>query len=422
MPTAVRRKFNKELFDLINVDNGIDKKDAMAAYADMFRLGRCAETGEDFSYRDAMAVPHASEFMPKVITDIGREAVEPQLMLTPLFDEIEWRNGLEIVYGATGALIAKDMSEGEEYPEQQLQIGGATATATVGKSGVAFKVTEEMRQNATVDVIGMHARASGRAMARHKETKAAKFIQAIGFTVFDNLNPTASQKGVLTGRDFKGAANGSLNHEDLFELFGAVIANGFVPNLLIMHPLTWVMFMSDPILRTFAIQNGGGTWWGNYSGNPATRAPWNNPRTGQSTGQKITPSTPMSGYVQQGQMTSAPQFPEYMSPWPFQIVVSPYVFYNPELKITDIIVADRNEVGAHPVAERLFVDEWEDKSVDITKVKFRERYGFQVYHEGLGIATALNVKVAPNATVFPARATLDVSGLSTIPANTPILL
>lgn len=410
------RKFAKNFFDLMQ-----DKVEHYSHYLDSFRQGQSPITGEHFGFQDAIAVPHAAAWLPKVITQLAREAVEPQLMITPLFDRVGWQPGLQIVYGASGALIAKDMAEGEEYPEQQLQIGGATATAEVKKSGVAFKVTEEMKTSATVDIIGMHLRAAGRALARHKEKKAAKFLQAIGTTIYDNRSPSSSQRGVLTGRDATGAANGSLHYRDLFNMFASVITNGFTPNLLIIHPLTWVMFMQDPILRTFAIQAGGGTWWGNYNGNPATRAPWNNPKTGQTTGQKITPSTNIQGYPQVGQMTSAPQFPEYMSPWPFAVVVSPFVYYDPIRKLTDIIVCDSMEIGAHPVAEELFIDEWEDKSVDIHKVKLRERYGYQVYHEGAAIATALNVVVEPNEIVLPARTTFDVSGLSAIPQNTPIV-
>ena len=53
------------------------------------------------------------------------------------------------------------------------------------------------------------------------------------------------------------------------------------------------------------------------------------------------------------------------------------------------------------------MDEWVDKSVDITKIKLRERYGLAVYNQGQGIAIAKNVSIEPNEIVLPPQATVS---------------
>jgi hypothetical protein len=124
---------------------------------------------EPMSVSDAIATSNASMWLPKVISNIVKEAAEPLLVGTSLLERINFSYGQTITFPAVGALTAADIAEGQAYPEKQLQMGGATVTASIGKSGVAVKITEEMIRYSQFDVIGMHLRAAGRALARHKE-------------------------------------------------------------------------------------------------------------------------------------------------------------------------------------------------------------------------------------------------------------
>ena len=133
-------------------------------------------TDSMLSVDDAISTPNAGMWLPKVVENIVKEAAEPLLVGTSLLQRINYRAGQLITFPAVGALHAADIAEGQEYPERQLQMGGATVTATVGKSGVAVKVTEEMIRYSQFDVIGMHLRAAGRALARHKEVKIFNYI------------------------------------------------------------------------------------------------------------------------------------------------------------------------------------------------------------------------------------------------------
>ena len=352
--------------------------------------------------------------MPKVISNIVKEAAEPLLVGTSLLQRINYSYGQTITFPAVGAMVAADIAEGQEYPERSLQMGGATVTASIGKSGVAVKVTDEMVRYSQFDVIGMHLRAAGRALARHKEVKIFNFIRSMGVTCFDNVNPTSSLKGVTTGRDLAGAGNGSVTMDDIFDAYAQVITQGFTPNTLLMHPLTWTMFVKDATLRSFVLGNNGGNWFAGYSGNAAGRAPWGG-GLGMSGGQDITPggnaagaaASPLSAYPQT--LNSAPELPGYMN-IPFRIIVSPFVPYDPRRKLTDIYMFDASELGVLIVDEEVTTEEFDDPRVDIRKIKLRERYGIGILNEGKAIATLKNVHVVANEIVLPAQAQISVAG------------
>jgi len=382
---------------------------------------------------DALSTSHAPLLFPKVVNRIIKEAGEPLLVGTSLLTPIRFKYGQTISFPAVGALSAFDIPEGGEYPEVTLDMGGGTVTASVGKVGMAVKMTEEMLRYSQYDVMSMHLTAVGRAMARHKEKKIFGFIRAMGVTVFDNLNPSRSLLGVTHGRNLQGVANGSLVVDDIFDCWGQIVTQGYTPNTLLMHPLTWVMFVKDPVLRAFALQNGGGVFFASWTGNPAGKAPWGD-KLGVAGGQTITPSTTPDGssaphssagsqllaYPQT--ISSAPRLPSYFN-IPLLIIVSPFVFFDARRKITDIYMFDRSELGALIIDEELNTGSWEDPARDILKVKAKERYGVAIFSEGQAIGVMRNIMVRPNEIVLPAQTTIEVSStLSSIDPSVPINL
>lgn len=389
----------------------------------LWKNGGKTGSGERITLEDALSVPNAPMLMPKVISNIVKEAAEPLLVGTSLLQRINYSYGQTITFPAVGALQAADLAEGMEYPERSLQMGGSSVTATIGKVGLAVKVTEEMIRYSQFDVIGMHLRAAGRALARHKEAKIFKHIRDSGVSVFDNASPTSSVLGVTTGRDLSGAGNGALTADNLFDCYAQVLTQGFFPDTLLVHPLTWTMFVKDPTLRAFALANGGGTFFASWTGNPAGRAPWDTSGQGglgMSSGQNILPgqtaagataphgqeASPLTAFPQT--LNSAPVLPGYMNV-PFRVIVSPFVPYDPRKKLTDIYMFDSRELGALIVDEEITIQEFDDPRVDIRKIKLRERYGIGILNEGKAIAVMKNVHVVPNEIVLPAQASIDVA-------------
>lgn len=401
-----------------------------AMFLDGFKTGLHPVTQEKLTLRGDYldtALPNIGPWLPKVMQTVVREAVEPSIVLTPLLNRVGVQGGTVTISMGMGALVADDIAEGQSYPESQLQIGGATTTAQIGKSGLRVKFTHEAIERSQFDLVNAHLAAAGRALIRHKEQKIANFINSIGNVVFDNASPSTSLKGVTHGRDIAADPNGSLIWDDLFDLFGAVINNGFMPNTILMHPMTWVIWMKDPVLRTFAINAGGGTWWGAYQGQPHTPAPWDGTTFHTSKGQSTIPAsaangsaaTPTADYPQN--MNVKPTMPGYMLPFPVNIVVSPFVYYDAASLLTDIIVFDSRELGTLLVEEEPTIEERDIFDYDMREIKIREKYGVMINEEGLGVAVARNIKVTANEIVLPAMSTVNPSTISAISATTAVV-
>ena len=385
-------------------------------------------TGKRMKWTDILNTSNASPLLPKVVVSLIKEAQEPLMIGVSLLDQVAYKPYTVFVMPAIGALNADDIPEGGPYPEHQPNLGGATITANVGKVGMAFGFTEEMLRYSDFDLMGLYMRQAGRAMARHKETKVFHHILSLGIVAFDNADPTTSLFGVTHGRDLAGAANGSMVMDDLFDMMAALMHNGYQPDTILCHPLTWLMWIKDPIMRAFALQNGAGSFFQQWQGNPRQQDPFNNgDRQGMANGRDIVPggnaggatASPLEDFSQV--MDSAPSLPSYF-PFPFRIVVSPFMPFDPETLLTDVVVFQSGQLGALLVDETLTSDEWTDPRVDVMKIKLRERYGIAIYDEGQGIMVAKNIKVVPNQIVLPATATYNVSNsIGAIPATTAVV-
>jgi hypothetical protein len=101
-------------------------------------------------------------------------------------------------------------------------------------------------------------------------------------------------------------------------------------------------------------------------------------------------------------MTSAPILPNYLG-LPFRILVSPFVNFDPENRVTDIMMFNSRNLGALIVDEDPHVKSWEDGQYNIQNMSIEETYGFGILNEGQAIAVAKNVKIRPNEFVMPAR-------------------
>ena len=401
----------------------IDYKTAFGDNYELFRdtwlnHGFHEPTQTQFEFNDIMATPNAQYWMPKVVEEIMREPVEPMLIIPGLLDRIQYTPAARITFPAIGALVAYDLGEGQAYPEQQLNVAPGSITINVGKTGVAFKITEEMRKYSQFDVINMHIRAARRALDRHKEQKGMNYITAMGVTLFDNITPASSVYGTCTGRSITGVGNGSCRMEDLPKAYAHIMMQGYTPDTILMHPLTWSMWMADPLLQTIVKNTGNGMWFQPHS-MPKSGLPWasaSQNKMGISGGYgqytppenagSETPTTPSE--VDQN-LTSAPVIPSYF-PHPLRVLVSPFVPFYEHNNTCDIMIFDSQNLGALVVDEDVSMDQWDDMSTDITKVKLKERYAFAIYEDGLAIGVMKNIPVKANEIALPVGATISAAG------------
>jgi len=396
-----------------------DEKTGYALFADTWKNnGFYAPTQTKVEFSDLMATPNASHWLPKVIEDIVREPVEPMLMIPSLLDRIAYSPALRITYPALGALVAADLAEGQAYPEYTLDIAPGTVTCNVGKTGLAFKITEEMRRYSQFDIINLHIRAARRALDRRKEKKGMEFITGMGVSLFDNKNPTTSVYGTCTGRAITGAGNGSCRMEDLLKAYSHIMMQGYTPDTLLMHPLTWSMWMADPLLQTIVKNTGNGSWFQPHN-MPKGALPWasasqNKQGLPGGYGAFVPPdnaasatATTVAGLDQN--LNSAAVIPGYF-PHPLRVLVSPFVPFNVYSNTADIMIFDSKNLGALVVDQDVTIDEWEDMSTDITKIKLKERYGYVIYEDGLAIGVLRNVPVKANEIALPVTATISAAG------------
>ena len=291
-----------------------------------------------------------------------------------------------------GAIRAAEVAEGQEYPEQSLDVvkmgGNLTTEVKVKKYGLKVKITDEMINDSQWDVIGMHLQAAGRALARKKEEVVFKEFSEHGHVVFDadlggawkeNADGTGATTSVgvgyyiqnesglaPTGRGFDGNFNATLTVQDFLDMCTTIMAAGFTPTDVIMHPLCYSIFSANQNLMSMFV---------------------NAPALGAQPVFGGAGSSPMGmpGYTANG--ASLPVAGLALS-------FSPYVPFNEVAKKFDLYIIDRNNCGVMLVKDPISVEQFDDPARDIQTLKVKERYGVGTLNGGLGIAVAKNIRFA----------------------------
>lgn len=346
---------------------------------------------------DAMSSPDAAVLIPKVMSEIMREAVEPQLVLTSLFRRIRFSAGPSVSFPAMSAMSGvKDMAEGEEYPELMGPRFAGVVNITMGKVGCKVRITEEILRWSQWDIMNMLITGAGKAMARHKEVKCANLISDSAKVSFDNDNPANSDHGKTTGRAIDGTGNGTLRLDDLFTVYADLVNDGFIPNTLIMNALGWLIFARDATMRAFGFLHGG-PLFRTAQGAPGLDPSWKPNLNKHPSASELSLSS-----------TRFVDVPA-LFPVPLTIVVSPFVNFDTTNNKTDIFMVDREELGLMVVDEDLMTDSFDDPHRDIRLVKFRERYGLATLNEGLAIRKIANVSTAKGYDFEDDKTTWDLA-------------
>lgn len=298
--------------------------------------------------KEAFFTADAPILFPKVMSNVLREAAEPEYSLTPLFDVV--RTDARVVeFPAVNAIQASHIPEGQEYPEQQLAFG-KQSEGKVTKKGVKVSFTEEVINDSQWDIVALHVRAAGRAMARLKESIAVERFTEAATVKFDNTSTNET-----TGRGIDGALNGTLYWDDIMDMAATMHDNFHAPTDLVMNHLAWPMFAKAHGLMGH-------------------------------------PNLSLGNLANEQAAYSA------TSPLGINVILSRFVRLDSTTTpaTTDIFVIDRNEVGANLIREDMSTEEFDDPSRDMRSLKLRERYDLIVYGDGEGIQMAKGVKIAPS--------------------------
>jgi hypothetical protein len=307
--------------------------------------------------KEAFASPDAAALFPKVISRTLREAAEPQLLVTPLLSTVRLGKGRSLEFPAVNAIQAAEIPEGQEYPEQALAFA-KQVEGKVSKKGVKLAFTEEVIADSLWDIVGLHVRAAGRAMARLKEQIALSRFKDAATIVFDNDDAGFDD---TTGRGIDGAFNLTVTWDDIVDMAAVLMAENHVPTDFILHPLMWSLFLKDSVYQVGGMQHN--VAWG-YR--PDSR---------------------------EGAVNAT-------APMGLNVIVSPFVSFTAKSGATpaksDLFLIDRNEVGTLLVKDDMSTDQFDDASRDIRQMKMKERYDIVMMGDGEGITVAKNVRLSRN--------------------------
>ena len=420
------------LKDIMELGKFNDEKDFQAQalrVETIFRTnGLDPTTGEKIEMKDAMDLPNAAFLIPRVLTTFMQEGIEPMLIGTSLLERVQYVPGMQTVFPAIDVLTAREVGDGMSLPIFNVNVGGGqTFGVKVSRHGLSLRISERFIEASTYPWVQYWMKLAGNALARHQEEYIFAFITQLGTSVFDNsqaARTTGAQvqpiKGVTTGRNLKGQFNGSMTMDDVFDLYAQVLAQGFVPDTMLVHPMMWLMWVKDPVLREFAIQAGGGSFFAQWNGNAAAQANrfFNFKGLGRGVGQTgqyqggelVSGQTASPAGLPQNQ-TSAPELPNYLG-IPFKILVSPFVRFDPTNRVSDIMVFSQGNLGALIVDEDAHVTSWNEPQYSIRNIGIENTWGLAILNEGQAIATAKNIAIRPNELSLPPRSIIDI-GAST---------
>ena len=431
----IKLKDNRELeLPMGDSKTDEDKLEVAANYlADAWRNNGKTVDGDKIplNLKDLVSTTEMQALLSRTTEIVMREPIEPLLAISGLYTPIRAK-GMEtkIVLGAMGALHAGEADEGGNYPEASFDIGGGITIATVGKSGIQASFSDEALRYTTWDIMAINLRLMAAAVARHTELKSIRFLRSMGQTVYDNANPTRSIFGVTTGRDMSGGANGTMTMEDLMNAYTHMVTTGFTPDVLLMSPQMYFMWVRDPVMRNLFHQGQGGVYFATYNGNPGVRPNWTNggiSGRGPSNGFEIMPAGNAAGETATGELgysqhaNSSPVLPSYLG-LPLRIIVSPLIPYDPATKLGDIYLCASSMIGYRIIDEDINTVEWRDEDRELVKVKMRQRDSFAVAYDGKGICVFRNIKNDQNFFHGHVQLTQAVSGtISEIDSDTAVV-
>ena len=333
----------------------IKLEEKMNQYTDSFNgKMNVDEAKQNISVREALTTADANILMPKVIQQVTTEAAEGRYVASRLFKRVNLPEGRSMEFIHFGAIRAFEVAEGQEYPEQNLNLtkeGIGAVNVRVRKYGLKVSITDEMIDESQWDVIGLHLQAAGQALARLKEQNAFRAFSQNGHVVFDAEMFNPGDEGYPSGRGFDGELNGTLTAEDMLDMAVGIMSAGFTPTTIIMHPLCWSLFAKNDFVAS------------------ADRAAF---------GQGVAENKDPRDFDTSNSLGLKVEF-------------SPFVPFRQADKKFDFYIVDENNVGVIVVKDDISTEQFDDPSRDIQSLKIKERYGLGILNGGLAIGVARNI-------------------------------
>ena len=333
------------------------------------------ERGEDkapLSFAEALHSNDASAMFKRVISDILVEPIETEYIgQTILSRTIRLDGARSAMFPAMGAIVAGDLSETGEYPEQQPSFTEHMLELKVQKAGLMLAVSEEVIEDSMWDVFGLYVTMASNACDRWKEEKIFKEAMLKANTVFDNTI-IGEPDSITTGKDKDGQLNGSVSFMDLMDIFGGVMANGYNVTDLLLHPLCWVTLAKDPRLLFHLLTTGA---YGQSVPMPGLDA------------NSIQKNLPFGSI----NIVVTPQMP-----FEYKRVITINGIQQDPCNIGNIIALDRKASLLVLQRDDKHMEEFKSQTRDIHYLKIASRYAVGALDMGRSIAAIRNIRLVQN--------------------------
>ena len=348
-----------------------------------------------------------------IITRAVQMIPEPDSIWQAFTKVVAYVPGTQVITPYIGAAHATTMiGQAGEYPIISVDKDQETIAST-NKYGVAIQFPEETIKYANYDIITLYMTKAIEDMSRFKNMEAINKLMSKAVVLFDNLDPANSLFGATTGRSLlTKKENGSFNIRDLFKAVLHGISKGVYYDTMLLSTFGYMVFMNDPILRDFVRANGGPIFK-LPSGQVGANREFSrgaNAANGTGAHNNLVYQMPAEFTNMNFKFIVTPFMPTYqkgdtvLRTFPFENVAGiPYtvlsgpdagknVVCGEEMK-TDIVLIDSSNALICLQEEGITSDKIEDKLIDTTKIKFKERYKFVIAERGRGIAVIKNIVV-----------------------------
>lgn len=355
-----------------------------------------------------------------IITRAVQMIPEPDSIWQAFTKVVAYVPGTQIITPFIGAAHATTMiGQAGEYPIISVDKDQETIAST-NKYGVAIQFPEETIKYANYDIITLYMTKAVEDMSRFKNMEAINKLMSKATVLFDNLDPASSVLGNTTGRSLvTSKENGSFNIRDLFKAVMYGINKGVYFDTMLMSTFGYMVFMNDPIMRDFVRANGGPIFK-LPSGQVGTNREFSrgaNAANGTGAYNNLTYSFPAEMTNMNFKFIVTPFMPTYqkgdtiLKTFPFESTPAiPYLIQSGvdigkpvkcgDDMTTDIVLLDSSNALICLQEEGITTDRIEDKLIDTTKIKFKERYKFVITEQARGIAVIKNIVITEDTFDF----------------------
>ncbi|WP_333641238.1 hypothetical protein [Mesotoga prima] len=309
---SIKLDSNAELLKTIIENNG---------YVNPIEAAYDFEGSNKITFQDIATSPDFSLFFPKVVSKMIIESWDVAPTLTGLLEYAPFQGNFVRIPAISAMGQNLDLQEGAEPPELTYKFGGWEETV-IGKAGVAVGLTDETIRYSNFPVLNILIREAARALLRWKEYKTAQMILGVASTVQDGGS----------GVNAAGTENDGLIFDDIIKAMMDIVDKGGNPDLMIINPMAYQVFLLNPSLRSFFFNKLAGVDSPyNFSGVSFNK-------TAEDYG-SFTQRTPY------GRQVGSISFPDGVFGRPMKIVLSPFIPFASETSLTSIVFADSTQLG-----------------------------------------------------------------------------